>query len=165
MIDKSFAPEKASAGENPFYKQSVFIDKSAFIAFMNSGHPCHRKARSVFLELDDLERPLVTSSPVISEVHAWLRDNVGYDHAQFFLNAIDKAVQREVLHVLAMDREIEREAKALLFEYPDFALSLPEAIILVMMTKNGIERLFTFNRHFAALPLNETNIKVIPSVF
>lgn len=142
---------------------SVFIDKTAFLAFMNPENSRHAKARSVFLELDDLERPLVTTHFVIAETHEWLRDHVGYDHAQFFLNTIDKTSYKGVLSFLTVNENWEKDAKELLLEYPNYEFSMGEAITAMIILKYQIDRIFTFNSRFRQLPKLYSGIKVIPS--
>lgn len=144
-------------------QRSVFIDKTALIAFMNIENPRHSKARSLFLELDDLERPLVTTKYVIFDTHEWLRDNIGYDHAQFYLNTIDKTIQKGMLTLLTVNEEWEQEAKELLLENPGYEFSMPESLIAITIVKHHINRVFSFNLRFRQLPQLQSNIKVMPS--
>lgn len=144
-------------------QRSVFIDKTAFIAFININNPRHSKARSLFLELDDLERPLVTTKYVIFDTHEWLRDNIGYDHAQFFLNTIDKTIHKGVLSLLPVNEEWEQEAKELLLDNPGYEFSLPESLIAITIVKHHVDRVFSFNLKFRQLPQLYSNIKVMPS--
>lgn len=60
------------------YQQSVFLDDTALTAYMNPNDPRYMKARSLFLDLDDLERHLVTTNYIIFDTHQWLRDDYGY---------------------------------------------------------------------------------------
>jgi predicted nucleic acid-binding protein len=143
--------------------QSVFIDKTAFIPFMNPEHPRYLKARSLFLELDDLERPLVTSNFVIFDTHEWLRNEIGYDHAQFFMNTVNKAVQKGALSLVPVYEKLEEEAKELLIDYPNFEFSMIEALTVTGMKKHNIYRIFTFNPRFRNLTKLQPEIKVIPS--
>jgi predicted nucleic acid-binding protein len=144
-------------------KRAVFIDKTAFIAFMNIENPRHTKARSLFLELDDLERPLVTTKYVIYETHEWLRNNIGYEHAQFFLNTIDKSLHKGMLSILTVNEEWEQEAKDLLIENPGYEFSMPEALVAITVSKHHVDRIFSFNTKFRQLPQLQPNIKVMPS--
>jgi predicted nucleic acid-binding protein len=142
---------------------SVFVDKTAFIPFMNPEHPRYLKARSLFLELDDLERPLVTSNLVIFDIHEWLRNEIGYEHAQFFMNTVNKAVQKEILSLIPVYEKLEEEAKVLLLDHPDFEFSMVEALTVTGMKKHNIYRIFSFNPRFRNLTELQPEIKVIPS--
>lgn len=144
--------------------QCVFVDKTAFMAFMNPENPQYIKARSLFLELDDLERPLVTTNPIVFHTHEWLRDEFGYEQAQFFMNSIEKAVHRGTLQVLSVNKEFDKDAKSFLIEQSKYEFSLLEAETIVVLLKNQMKRIFTFNAKFHRLPDLYTDIKIIPSL-
>jgi predicted nucleic acid-binding protein len=138
---------------------SVFIDQSAFQAYLDSHDPRHIKARSLFLELDDLERPLVTTNFIVFEIHDWLRDQAGYDSAQFFLNAIEKTLQKGLLSVLPIHEEFEHDARELLLEYPEHEFSLVEALTVAVVGRHQIQRVFSFNPKFRQIP----KLRIMPS--
>ncbi|WP_019532694.1 type II toxin-antitoxin system VapC family toxin [Paenibacillus ginsengihumi] len=147
------------------FSRMVLIDQTAFAAFMNPEDPYYPKARSVFFELDDLERRLATTNAIVFETHEWLRNRGNYGHAQLFLETVDQAVARGVLTILPAGSEPEREARQLIRECPEYRFSLNEALLAVLMLKYDIRRMFTFNPSFQALPRLEPTFKTIPSMF
>jgi predicted nucleic acid-binding protein len=146
------------------YRQAVFVDDTAFTAFMNAQHPYYAKARSLFLDLDDLDRCFVTTNYVVFDVHQWLRNQFGYAPAEYFLNTVDKAVGSGKLALLSGSPELEMEARRLVMERPELRFSLSEALTAVFLSAYRILRIFTFNANYALLPKLDAGIKVIPTI-
>lgn len=151
--------------EQPYPAHAVFLEQSAWMAFMNPEDPYYLQARSVFYELHDLDRPLATTNYVLFETHQWLRNHFDYADAEMFLNTVDKAVQQNVLIVIPGGPELEREARRLLIEYPDSRFSLNEALTVVILLHFRMKRLFTFNPNYGYLPRIDRDIKVLPSIW
>ncbi|MCS7461969.1 hypothetical protein N0M98_17670 [Paenibacillus doosanensis] len=147
------------------YGQAVFLDRTAFMAFMNPHDPYYSKARTLFLDLDDLDRALVTTNYVIFDTHQWLRNQYGFQQAQFFLETVDQAVHKGTLAIISGSPEFEQESKRLLTDCPDLQLSLNEAVTAVVMLTYQIKRIFTFNPSYAFLPKLDSAIKIMPSVW
>jgi predicted nucleic acid-binding protein len=145
------------------YKDSIFLDETALTAFMNPEDPGYAKARSLFLDLHDLERNFVTTNSIIFNVHQWLRNHYGYTQAEFFLNVMDKSVSRGKLSVISGGSELEAESRRLLIDRPELRFSLSEALTAVVMSAYQIKRIFTFNSNFIMLINLNREIKVIPS--
>ncbi|MEB3102777.1 type II toxin-antitoxin system VapC family toxin [Ferviditalea candida] len=146
------------------YHHSVFLDDTALKAFMNPDDPSYIKARNLFLELDDLDRQLVTTNYVIFDTHQWLRDHYGYTSADYFLNTIEKSVSKDKLAVISGNPEFERKARQLLIERPDCGFSLNEALTAVVLITYQIKRIFTFNPGFSLIPHLDGEIKPIPGI-
>lgn len=142
---------------------AVFLDKSALIAFMDPDNLYYPKARSLFLELDDLDRSFITSNHIIFTVHQWLSDNYGYLHAECFLNIIDKTVQKGKLTTIAGSLELENKSREFLLQFSEHQITLEEALIASVMSNYQIERIFTFNKNISFLSEMNNQIKVIPS--
>ncbi|TMV50069.1 hypothetical protein FE783_10925 [Paenibacillus mesophilus] len=151
--------------EHIYSAQSVFLEQSAWMAFMNPEDPYYLQARSMFYELDDLDRPLSTTNYVLFETHQWLRNHFDYADAEMFLNTVDKAVQQNVLTVIPGGPDLEREARRLLIEYPDCRFSLNEALNAVVLLHHRMKRIFTFNPNYAFLSRIDREIKVLPSIW
>jgi predicted nucleic acid-binding protein len=145
------------------YSDSIFIDETALAAFMNPEDPRYVKARSLFLDLHDLERNFVTTNSIIFDVHQWLRNEYGYTQAEFFLNVMDKSTSKGKLAVVSGGAEFEGEARRLLIDRPELRFSLSEAFTAVVMSSYQIRRIFTFNTNFIMLVNLNRDIKVIPS--
>ncbi|GAA4877414.1 hypothetical protein GCM10023310_66680 [Paenibacillus vulneris] len=151
--------------EQTHLAQAVYVDQTAFMSFMNPQDPYYSKARTLFLDLDDMDRTLITTNYVLFDTHQWLRNQFGFQQAQFFLETVEQAVQKGVLTVISGCSEFEQESKRLLVDCPDLQLSLNEAVTAVVMITYQIKRIFTFNPSYAFLPKLDSSIKVMPSVW
>lgn len=145
-------------------QHAIFLDETALAAFMNPDDSRYGKARSLFLDLHDLERRFVTTNSIIFDLHEWLCNEYGYQQAEFFLNAVDKAVSKGKLAVISSGPEFEAESRRLLIERPELRFSLGEAFTAVIMTYYQIKRIFTFNRNFVMLANLDKDVRIIPSI-
>lgn len=146
-----------------FGNGAVFVDRSAFAVYMNESHPNHQKAASYFFEMDDLERPLVTLNLIIYELHEWLVEQAGHDHAQFFLNCIQKAESNKALTIIPVDEEIENEAVRLMIEKPEYELTFSRACAITVMNEFDIRRIFSFDPYYNGLSKQYTQFQIVPS--
>lgn len=144
-------------------QDTVFLDETALAALMNPEDPRYPKARSLFLDLHDLERNYVTTNSIIVDLHEWLRNEYSYQMAEYFLNAIEKAVGKGKLEVISSGPEFERESRNLLIERPELRFSLSEAFTAVTMSYYQVKRIFTFNRNYMMLANLDKDIRIIPS--
>ncbi|MCZ8520695.1 MULTISPECIES: type II toxin-antitoxin system VapC family toxin [Paenibacillus] len=145
--------------------QTVFLEQSALMAFMNPEDPYYLKARTLFYDMDDMDRRLATTNYVVFETHQWLRNHFDYSDAQIFLNTMDKAVQKGVLTIIPSSPELEQEAKRLIIDFPNYQFSLNEAMTAVVMLSYQMKRIFTFNPNYTFLPKMDREIKVLPSMW
>ncbi|MBD0382878.1 hypothetical protein [Paenibacillus sedimenti] len=144
-------------------QDAIFLDETALAALMNPEDLHYAKARSLFLDLYDLERNYVTTNSIIFDLHEWLRNEYSYQQAEYFLNAIDKAVSKGKLAVISSDPELEGESRRLLIDRPELRFSLSEAFTAVTMSYYQVKRIFTFNRNFMMLANLDKDIRIIPS--
>ena len=152
-----------SRNEPTNFRQAVFLDQTALTSLMDEQQAHHNQARAIFMDLDDLERPLITTNYVVFETHQWLRNQFGFDHAQFFLDIIDQAAAKGIIKIIPGSTELEQESKQLISSYPDLRLSLSEALTAVVMLSYQVKRIFTFNRNYGFLPTLDADIKIMPS--
>lgn len=144
-------------------QNAIFLDESALVALMYPEDSRYAKARALFLDLYDLERNYITTNSIIFDLHEWLRNDYSYEQADYFLNAIDKAVSKGKLAVVSSGPEFEGESRRLLMERPELRFSLSEAFTAVTMSYYQVKRIFTFNRNFMMLANLDKDIRVIPS--
>ncbi|OME87914.1 hypothetical protein BK120_00885 [Paenibacillus sp. FSL A5-0031] len=144
-------------------QDTIFLDETAFAALMNPEDPHYVKARSLFLDLHDLERNYVTTNSILFDLHEWLRNEYSYQQAEYFLNAIDKAVSKGKLAVISSGPEFEGESRRLLINRPELRFSLSEALTAVTMSYYQVKRIFTFNHNYMMLANLDKDIRIIPS--
>ncbi|GBG10591.1 hypothetical protein PAT3040_05342 [Paenibacillus agaridevorans] len=145
------------------FQDIIFLDETALAALMNPENPRYVKARSLFLDLHDLERNYVTTNSIIFDLHEWLCYEYSYQQAEYFLNAIDKAVSIGKLEVISSGPEFVKESRRLLLDRPELRFSLSEALTAVTMSYYQVKRIFTFNRNFMMLVNLDKDIRIIPS--
>ncbi|MDR6550279.1 hypothetical protein [Paenibacillus qinlingensis] len=144
-------------------QDAIFLDETALAALMNPEDPHYAKARSLFLDLHDLERNYTTTNSIIFNLHEWLRNEYGYEQAEYFLSAIDKSVSKGKLVVISSGQEFEGESRRLLIDRPELRFSLSEAFTAVTMSYYQVKRIFTFNPNFIMLVNLDKEFRVIPS--
>ncbi|CAM4395610.1 putative nucleic acid-binding protein [Paenibacillus endophyticus] len=144
-------------------QDTIFLDSTALAALMNPEDPRYVKARSLFLDLHDLERNYITTNSIIFELHEWLRNEYSYQQAEYFLKAIDKAVSKGKLAVISSSHEFDGESRRLLMDRPELHFSLSEAFTAVTMSYYQIKRIFTFNRNYMMLANLDKEIRIIPT--
>jgi predicted nucleic acid-binding protein len=152
-----------SKNEPTNFKQAVFLDQTALESLIDDQQVHHNRARALFMDLDDLERPLITTNYVVFDTHQWLRNRFGFDHAQFFIDIIDQADAKGIIKIIPGSTELEQESKQLISGCPDLRLSLSEALTAVVMLSYQVKRIFTFNTNYEFLPTLDADIKVMPS--
>lgn len=143
--------------------ETIFLDKSALTAFMNPSDLNYEKARTYFLQLDDLGRSFSTSNFIIFEVHRWLRNEFDYAQAEAFLSIMDEACEANRLHLISVTSNMEQDARKLIQNCPELKLSLDEAVTAILILSSPIKRIFSFNPSFISLPELDSRIKTIPS--
>ncbi|CAH1200154.1 hypothetical protein PAECIP111891_01506 [Paenibacillus allorhizoplanae] len=144
-------------------QDAIFLDETALAALMNPEDPRYNKARSMFLDLHDLERNYMTTNSIVFDLHEWLRNEYSYEQAEYFLKAIEKAVSKGKLAVISSGPEFEGESRRLLMDRPELRFSLSEALTAVTMSYYQVKRIFTFNRNFMMLANLDKDIRIIPS--
>ncbi|KRE70079.1 hypothetical protein [Paenibacillus sp. Soil750] len=144
-------------------QDAIFLDETALAALMNPEDPRYTKARSMFLDLHDLERNYMTTNSIVFDLHEWLRNEYSYEQAEYFLKAIEKAVSKGKLAVISSGPEFEGESRRLLMDRPELRFSLSEALTAVTMSYYQVKRIFTFNRNFMMLANLDKDIRIIPS--
>lgn len=144
---------------------TVFVDETAFAAFLNPTDPHYIRARSIFLDMDDLDRDFVTTNSIVFDVHEWLRNDYGYELAEYFLNTVEKASASGLLSVIPGSSDLEKESRRLLLDRPELQYSLSEALTAVVTTGYGIKRIFTFNPKLDLLRRLDPDIKLLPTVW
>ncbi|WP_138754775.1 type II toxin-antitoxin system VapC family toxin [Paenibacillus sinopodophylli] len=145
-------------------QDTIFLDSTALAALMNADDPRYAKARSIFLDLHDMERNYVTTSSIIFELHEWLRTEYSYQQAEYFLKAMDKTVSKGRLAVISSSQEFDGETRRLLIDRPELHFSLSEAFTAVTMSYYQIKRIFTFNRNYMMLANLDKDIRIIPTI-
>lgn len=127
---------------------SVFVDASAFYALINKNDIFHNEALLITGILSKNNELLITSNYTLAETYTVLRSKMGFNTALKFVSEIKKDLIRiiwvdEIIHNRGLEIFLEKkEPKDLsFFDCVDFAL----------IENTGIEKAFSFDRHFKTL--------------
>jgi len=131
-------------------ERSVFVDSSAFYAFLDRADRWHTEAQTTFKQLASERRPLYTSNLVIAETHVLI------------MRALGRAAALRWLGTLGMNVVFETEAdhdraQALLGRRADKDFSYADAASFVLMERLGMSVAFTFDAHF-----RQYGVQVVP---
>lgn len=122
----------------------VFVDTSAFYAVFDTDDHEHPRARQTWTELLTDGATLVTSSYVLVETLALLQHRLGIEAVRLFDDSVVP-----LLRVLWVDADVHRRAMMVLLTAGRRQLSLVDCASFTLMRQHGLDRAFTFDRHFA----------------
>jgi uncharacterized protein len=124
----------------------VFVDSGAWIALAADSDPHHGRAVQAWEELERVGTRLVTSLPVVMETFTFLDRYVTRDVALAWRSSLDD---------LAFFKLVECRTRDLAeawryFDRSDLhKLSAVDATSFVIMEREDLKRVFTFDHHFA----------------
>lgn len=127
------------------FRESVFVDTSAWVALVDRSDDFHTKAVSVYPSLLKSCRHLVTSNLVLAEAYVLIMSELGQRAALDFLKGV-KGSPRVLL--LYSDEKIESEAEKILMKYEDHPFSYADAVSFAMMKAEKVKQAFCFDKHF-----------------
>jgi uncharacterized protein len=124
----------------------IFIDAGAFIGQHLRRDPYHGQAVAAWKRILRTREPCLTSNFVLNEAFTFIARQAGYWIAAERARNIYLSRQLTILRPLEED-----EIAALEFfeKYADQKVSFTDCVSFVLMRKNKIRRVFTFDHHFA----------------
>jgi len=121
----------------------VFVDTSAWFAYVNAGDPDHRRVRDV---LDDAPDRLVTSTYVFDETVTLTQARLGHRRAVAVGRTLLDPAIVDLLRVTPVD---ERTAWTLFERRPDKSYSFTDCTSFVLMRRERIGHAIALDEHFA----------------
>jgi predicted nucleic acid-binding protein len=123
----------------------IFIDTGAFLAryLMKDQH--HRRAVAIWEKLGANFENCVTSNFVLDETFTLLGRRAGYG---FAVQRAKNIYASQALTICRPDRESEISALQFFSKYADQHVSFTDCISFVLMKREKINRVFSFDRHF-----------------
>jgi uncharacterized protein len=132
-------------------------DAGPLIALIDAGEPDHDRCRNA---LERLELPLVTTWPAFTDAIYLLGQAAGWA-AQA---ALWKMVQREVLTLADLDRELMLRCVQLMERYRDHPMDLADATLVALAEARDLRTIFTLDDHFRSYRLsNRRYLDVVPT--
>lgn len=123
-------------------KSDVYVDTSAFIAFVDRSDTYHPLFRRLF----SAPPRLVTTPLVIAEGHGWFLRRYDQNRALQFLAMVESM---KPLKVVPVGRREQDAATKLLRRFSDQALTLADAVGLHLMENRGIQSCWSTDRHLS----------------
>ncbi len=123
----------------------IFIDTGAFLARYLSHDQYHRSAVAVWEKLGSNNENCLTSNFVLDEMFTLLARRAGYD---FAVQRAKNIYASQALNIFRSDKEDELNAINYFAKYADQHVSFTDCISFVLMRREKIRRVFSFDRHF-----------------
>lgn len=122
---------------------SVFVDTSALLAVFDASDTHHPAAAEAWRDLLESGADLTTTNYVLVETHALAQSRLGIEAAQ---SLADEIVP--VLGIVWVDSEAHRAGVSAVLSAGRRRLSLVDCVSFHVMSRRGLSRAFSFDRHF-----------------
>lgn len=123
----------------------IFIDTGAFLGRYLANDQYHRSALSFWEELVSSGENCFTSNFVLDETFTLLGRWAGYD---FAVQRAKNIYASPSLTIFRPEHEDEMKAIQLFGKYSDKLVSFTDCISFVLMRREQIKRVFSFDSHF-----------------
>ena len=124
---------------------SVYIDTSAFIAVLDADDRNHQKARKIWEDLIDHQDILISSNYILIETIALIQNRLGIQAVRDFQNTVIP-----LLTIDWVNETIHNEAIMGVLTAGQKSLSFVDCISFQTIRRLGIQKVFTFDKHFKA---------------
>jgi len=133
---------------------SVYVDTSAFLAFLDADDENHEAAKKVWKDLLESRETMVCNSYVLVETYALVQHRLGMTAVRAFHEDVFPVMKLEWI-----DDSIHWQAANALLTADRRNLSLVDCTSFTTMRYLGIKKVFTFDKHFS-----EQGFTCIPTV-
>lgn len=123
----------------------IYIDTGAFIARYLKRDQYNDTAITCWKNLQTQQERYFTSNFVLDETFTLLGRRAGY---KFSSQRARNIFLSDTIIILRPNREDELKAIDLFEKYSNLEVSYTDCISFVLMSRNRIERVFTFDKHF-----------------
>lgn len=133
---------------------TLFIDSSAWIAFVLIKEPRHADVTRVFRDALVSGTVMVTSNDVFDETMTRLVTGIGLSKTREFYQLFQKNVREHSLRQLWVDDITQEEAYRVLEKYADHPLSFTDATSIAIMKRYAIPKILTLDSDFAKIGIS-----------
>jgi len=123
----------------------IYIDTGAFIARHLKRDQYNETAVTGWKDLQTKNERYFTSNFVLDETFTLLGSRAGY---KFASQRARNIYLSDTITILRPDREAEIKALDLFEKYSNLEVSYTDCISFVLMSRNRIDRVFSFDKHF-----------------
>lgn len=121
----------------------VFVDTSAFLAFLNADDEFYIKAASIWCDLLNDEAELITNSFVLVETYALAQNRLGLDAVRTLAKDV-----MPLFEIKWINDDLYQQATTAFLSANRRQLSVVDCTSFVTMRRYDISAAFTFDRHF-----------------
>ncbi len=129
----------------------IFIDTGAFLARYLDHDQYHRNAVIVWEQLGTNKEKYFTSNFVLDETFTLLGRRAGYE---FAVQRAKNIYASRALRILRPDKTDELNAINYFSKFADQKISFTDCISFVLMKREKIQRVFSYDRHFELAGFN-----------
>ena len=132
--------------------EKVFVDTSALYALVSTRDDDHERAVTLWDNLAQSYRPLITNNYALAECFALVQNRLGFDFVRYLKYEVVPS-----LEIAWIDEEQHEAAINYVISANRRSLSLVDCSAFESMRRLGVSTVFAFDEHF-----REQGFKVIP---
>lgn len=136
----------------------VFVDTSAWIAYLGSDQPKHINIKNLIKQFIKDGVVLCTSNDVIDETTTRFIYDTNIKITQRFISLIKDSIAKNNLVQLWVDEQVQSEAFEVMIKFAEHKLSLTDATSIVLMKRFNIDSIISLDSDF-----KKVGIKTLPS--
>ena len=125
----------------------LFIDSGAFVATDLPRDQYHRQSRQAWTQLSDSAIRLYSSDAVFQETMVFLHHRAG---PKFAIDWAEAHIESKSIFWLPINNQVQRAALPWMKKLADQGVSFVDATSFVLMRRENIRHVFSFDRHFVA---------------
>jgi predicted nucleic acid-binding protein len=128
------------------------------VALVDAGEPDHERCRQA---LKQLEPPMITTWPVVTEAMYLLGDAAGWNAQR----ALWQMIERNALELSELQAIDVARVRVLMEKYRDTRMGIVDATLVAVAESRGLKRVFTLDSDFRAYRYcNRESFEIIPAV-
>ena len=131
----------------------AFVDTGFWFAYLVRKDNYHHSSVELMEEFMSSGTLLSTSELVISETYTLLMRRLGTGPSLRFLELIELQVKKGFTKIYWVDYLIMKDFQSLLQKYADHPLSFTDATSAILVLKNRLPAIATYDRHFKIMGL------------
>ncbi|MCI4626649.1 MAG: PIN domain-containing protein [Candidatus Magnetoovum sp. WYHC-5] len=125
--------------------RKIFVDTSAWLALNSKKDALHQRSFLLYNSLVKKDTFFITTNFILDETYTGLLKKIGHRSVVDFGERVQKS---QILKIIHIDEEIEKEAWKLFKKYQDKFFSFTDCTSFMVMQELKITEVFTYDHHF-----------------
>jgi predicted nucleic acid-binding protein len=126
----------------------LFIDTGALVGAALPRDQYHQQSREAWEQLSNLSLRLYSSDAVFQETMVFLHHRAGPESA---IDWAEAHIESKLISWLPVDAQARRSALPWMKKFADRAVSFVDATSFVLLRRENIRHVFSFDHHFVAV--------------